>query len=543
MPPILISHASPIRSAARVFITAIVALAAISAKAQDAEVVHFQGDYRHKHMKQVRGLDSADFSAVLAASDEFVEKNSTDAESFFFKAIASAHLGEFDNAKQSAKQAMKFGLPGSRFFAGPRDWTRPFEERKELAELKAEYGTGLVHGPMLGQVTSDGASFWMRATRPSQVALQVTDSQRKPVVRIASNATDAADHTAVVRANGLRPSTKYFYQAIVNNQPFGEPREFETAGKEGEKTKFSFAFGGGAAYITRNAHMWKSIAARDPDMLLLLGDNVYIDEPELPNYQRYLYSRRQSQLEFRSLCAKTAVYSIWDDHDFGDNDCFGGPEIDKPAWKRPVWRLFKLNWINPGYGGGEQQPGCWYDFVRGDVHFIMLDGRYYRTPKVEEGAPTMLGPVQKQWLLDRLKASTATIKFIASPVPFIGGNNDKWTGFPDEREEIFSFIEQNKIEGVVLLSADRHRSDVLVTRREQGYDLYEFMSSKLTNHHTHKEIDEKDGALFSYNKKCSFGLVEVDTTAADPTVKYQVISIDKESIHEITIRLSQLKSR
>jgi phosphodiesterase/alkaline phosphatase D-like protein len=33
-------------------------------------------------------------------------------------------------------------------------------------------------------------------------------------------------------------------------------------------------------------------------------------------------------------------------------------------------------------------------------------------------------------------------------------------GYPEEREEIFSFLAKNEIERVVLVSADRHRSDI-----------------------------------------------------------------------------------
>ena len=75
------------------------------------------------------------------------------------------------------------------------------------------------------------------------------------------------------------------------------------------------------------------------------------------------------------------MYSIWDDHDFGTNDCIPGPEIEVPTWKRSVWEIYKQNWVNPSYGGGSEQPGCWYDFHIGDVHFLMLDGRYYRDLK------------------------------------------------------------------------------------------------------------------------------------------------------------------
>ena len=106
-----------------------------------------------------------------------------------------------------------------------------------------------------------------------------------------------------------------------------------------------------------------------------------------------------------------------------------------------------------------------------------------------------------------------------------------------EREQIFAFLEANRIDGVILISADRHRSDVWRIEREDGYDLYEFESSKLTNIHTHKVMP---GALFGYNKKCSFGLLRFDTTKPDPQVTYQIINIDNELIYELSLRKSQL---
>ena len=274
---------------------------------------------------------------------------------------------------------------------------------------------------------------------------------------------------------------------------------------------------------------------------MLLGDNTYSDDPKSPEMQKYCYYRRQSRPEYRRLTAHTPTYTIWDDHDFGTNDCWGGPEIDKPKWKRPVWEVFRQNWANPAYGGGTTQPGCWYEFSYGDVHFFLLDGRYYRTnPKVE--SPSMLGPVQKAWLLEQLGRSKATFKVICSPVPWEfrtkGDSKDTWLGFQAEREEIFSFIESERIEGVLLMSADRHRSDAWRIERKTGYDFYEFNSSRLTNQHVHKTMPE---AIFSYNAKQSFGIVEFDTSSATPRVRYRVITIDGEVVHELTVGKDQLR--
>ena len=118
-----------------------------------------------------------------------------------------------------------------------------------------------------------------------------------------------------------------------------------------------------------------------------------------------------------------------------------------------------------------------------------------------------------------------------------GGSKDTWDGFADEREVIFSFIRDHRVEGVFLISADRHRSDAYRTDRPGAYPLYEASSSRLTNIHTHKLIKH---ALFGYNKKCSFGLLTFDTTKADAELIYQVINIDDELIRTLKVTRSQL---
>ncbi|NNC90018.1 MAG: alkaline phosphatase family protein [Akkermansiaceae bacterium] len=305
--------------------------------------------------------------------------------------------------------------------------------------------------------------------------------------------------------------------------------------------RFTIAFGGGAGYVVENERMWDTIRAIDPRALLLLGDNVYIDDPETPAMQRFHYYRRQSQPEWGQLARRVPIYAIWDDHDFTTNDGWGGPEIDKPAWKREVWKIFRENWDNPSYGGGEAHPGCWFDFTIGKVHFIMLDGRYYReSPKGDD--PSMLGPVQMEWLRKALR-QPATFTVICSNVPMAPkvkpGSKDTWDGYDGERRRLYQFIADEKIPGVIVLSADRHRSDAyrIDTKIDGMYPLYEFSSSRLTNQHVHRIIKS---SLFGYNEKQSFGRVDFDLQADDPTVKYTIINIDGEAVHTLEVKRSEI---
>jgi len=254
------------------------------------------------------------------------------------------------------------------------------------------------------------------------------------------------------------------------------------------------------------------------------------------------------------MIASVPVYAIWDDHDFGGNDSIGTADKFKPYWKHEiVMPQFIYNFNNPYYGGGNDNPGCWFDFSIGDVDFFMLDGRYYRTDP-QKSDPSMLGAAQLNWLLAKLKASDATFKIIASPVPWafgtkpgkqrsatfgtVPGAQDTWEGFSAEREKIFSLIEKNKIEGVYLISADRHRSDAWLIKRPNGYDLYEANTSHLTKNSTHPKMPN---AIFSIVGKPAFGLLTMDTTLDDPQITYDVMKIDGQKSATLTVKLSQLK--
>ncbi len=485
-----------------------------------------------------------DPDAAIRTSEAYLASHPQDLESLYVLAVAHAQKGDIAKSLSYVMKSIDGGLPFTRFQAGPRDLLKPLAESDGFRPLAKKHGRVLLHGPMLGKVTDSGASFWIRTAHEAPVRVRVTPADSKTVS--ASTKADK-DYTAILAVTGLTPNTSYNYELSVAGESQTQRGQLRTFPARGKPAKFEVGFGGGAGYTPEHERMWDTIASHNLTAFLFLGDNVYIDHPTRPAVQQYCYYRRQSRPEFRSFAAKTPVYAVWDDHDFTDDDGWGGPRIDEPAWKIPVWRTFRNNWVNPYYGGGPSQPGCWFDFAIADVDFFMLDGRYYRDKAARQGVevenPSMLGRAQKKWLFEKLRNSKATFKVIASPVPWSFGAKpgqagmDTWKGFKQEREEIFSFLERNKIDGVILLSADRHRSDLWKIDRPNSYPLYEFESSRLTNIHTHPVMP---GSLFGYNEKCSFGHLAFDTTGDDPTLTYRIVNIDNEVIHTFAVRRTHL---
>lgn len=506
-----------------------------------------ENQYKRVHQASLRFILRGELDKTEEFLTQYGAKHPNDAETIYMLGILQGQRGNIVKAEEFMNKAIAAGLPEDRLIAGPRKMMEPLAETELMKRLMEKYSNRLVHGPLVGNVTGTSASFWVRTTIECDVDVVAGDVDGKHVVESEKvRSKEGEDFTAVAVVNGLHPDTEYKYAVRIHGFSYNVALEqkFRTLPAKGTPSKFTIAFGGGAGYVPENERMWNTIGTFDPQAILLLGDNVYIDDPESVVMQQYTYHRRQSRPEWRKLTSRSPVFTIWDDHDFSTNDSWGGADIDLPFWKKDwVFPIFRQNWANPGYGGGDDQPGCWYTFQIGDVDFIMLDCRYYRTSP-RESPRSMLGPVQKKWLKEQLTSAKGTFKVICSSVPWDfrtkGDSLDTWNGYKEEHEEILSFIETNKIEGVLLMSADRHRSDAWKISRPNGYDLYEFNSSRLTNQHVHQTM-EKQGAIFSYNKPQSFGLVTFDTTLEDPQVTYEVVNIDGEKPHSITVKRSELK--
>ncbi len=487
-------------------------------------------------------LLDGDPQGTIDGREDFLALYPDDAESYFLLTAAHTQLGNVDTAIGSMNAALVRGLPPQRFIAGPRHLFEPLRDQPEFVQLFDDFVTTPIHGPMLGAMTDHSVRVWLRTAEASTVEVIVSESPdlMSPVISQAVKTGTGGDFTALAELDGLSPDTHYHYGVRIDGQ-ITQPNhaQFDTYPSSGSRGVVTVAFGGCSNYRPPNEPMWDVIRDQQPQAMLLLGDNVYIDYPQRPDIQRYAYYVRQSTAPFQRLVGSVPTYAIWEEHYFSDDDSFGGPGIDEPNWKRPNWERFRQNWNNPAYGG-DGHPGVWHDFSLGDVDFFMLDTRYYREPPAA-GPQSMLGPVQKQWLFDRLDASTATFKVIASSVPFASntkpGSEDTWDGYPEEREEIFRFIETRHIGGVLLLASDRHRADIWKIDRPNGCDFYEFENGLLSFENNHPRLP---GALLSFNDRPGFGLLEFNTRLSDPTVTYRVINIDNVTAYSFTLRLSQL---
>jgi alkaline phosphatase D len=238
------------------------------------------------------------------------------------------------------------------------------------------------------------------------------------------------------------------------------------------------------------APILRTMAERDPDLLVLLGDNVYGDVedpsdeavPELVSAYNTL-ARRE---DFSALRRSVPLLTVWDDHDYGLNDAGG----DFPV-KETTEAVFEAAWALSPDDPRRSRPGIHTAESFGPagetVQLILLDTRFFRgdlTPTDEKGAPgkerylpnpapgaQMLGAEQEAWLADVLR-EPADLRILVSSIQVIADGHgwEAWATMPAARERLYGIIEESGVNDLVVVSGDRHlaalyeRSDVLPFR-------------------------------------------------------------------------------
>jgi len=258
---------------------------------------------------------------------------------------------------------------------------------------------------------------------------------------------------------------------------------------------------------------WGDMAERAQfDFMLMLGDNHYADSTD-PEKQREAYYAHRGVAGFRKVATTRPTYGIWDDHDYGPNNS------DATVKGRDATlRTFKQFWANPAYGQSEKD-GIYFKFSRGDVDFFMLDVRYYRSPNnaANDERKTMLGADQLAWFKRELSASKAKVKFVASGSEWqTDSQPDSWRSFDRERREIWDFIRDKGITGVVFLSGDRHFTAAYQIQKR----FIEVTTGPIGSGNAKtKNVPEM---ILHHNDGKFYCLFDVDTTEGEPKLVLEV---------------------
>lgn len=459
--------------------------------------------------------------------------------------LPKAHIGslEVDTMLLNSYELMpsnvrQFYLDARAVFSSKADAN--FTDAK-IIEAAQRNRQSLISGPMLGNLSDKGVVVWLRSATSNTLTILVKKDGSNGKRFLLKGATPGAEQKIVL--DGLLPNTDYEYVILDKKRPIAKGR-FKTAPSAKQQGLFHLAFGSDFHKIgLHNPNLINQILKVKPSVMMLLGDGAVDDRDSNINMHRSDYLLRDVAKSWQQLASNIPLYAAWDDHDYMNDDLSGIPKGFTEKHRHALRAIWKQNWNNPH----TEFKGIYFNARTGPVEMFMLDTRSYRDNNHRGQYGSFLGSEQLAWLKEALKNSTAPFKLISSGTMWsdnISNGKDSWgTWDTQAREEILSFIETNKIAGVILLSGDRHGARGFKIERPSGHIFYEFEAGTLGGVPGPEAVAKNSSnQLFGYAglDTIAFGELVFDSNGEKPSVTFRLIDEKGATLEKHSLSYQQL---
>ena len=359
-------------------------------------------------------------------------------------------------ARMDAGDAPDAGGDDAGTDAGPE----PVPPPEDFDESAADFPLGVASG----DVTPSAAILWTRYVGSASIELVVWRMEGDtygPTAFVGGAAP--IDGYVKVDVDGLEAGARYRYAFFVLD---GGERTVRSA-----IGRFRAAIAPdameplwiGAVSCTNNsrslAPLGQAAARDDLDVFLYLGDTTYNDGSTSLDEYRDDWQGQMGRDEYKALRGSVSALATWDDHEFDNN---WDPEtFDADQYAAAVDTFFEHQPVRRDPANPDR---VWKVMSWGrTADIFVLDCRAERMPSTRGDTDIYVSRLQMDWLKAGLSASTAMFKLIVNSVPitdFPGAfdlqANDRWEGYPTQRDEILSHIDDESISGVLWISGDFH---------------------------------------------------------------------------------------
>lgn len=282
---------------------------------------------------------------------------------------------------------------------------------------------------------------------------------------------------------GLESAMSYVLEVVRSDGRLLDRRHFQTLNTTKPNLEFIVASCMDEYYLKEQAIMWPAVWSKEPDFILLIGDNVYIDRqgttavPQITEemiWNRYVSSRQKLLLYNQSKLIP--IFATWDDHDYGIDD--GNKDFPLKNESLEVFNTFYAQDRVEGFY--ERGPGVSSFFQVAGQNFALMDDRFFRTDKQSPQAEqSHWGYEQQNWLIENLNKNKSPTWLINGD-QFFGSYHtlESFAGnHPDNFKQLLQQLRMTP-ETLLFISGDRHLSEIMkIPSHYLGYDTYEFTSS------------------------------------------------------------------
>lgn len=318
-----------------------------------------------------------------------------------------------------------------------------------------------------------------------------------------------------------------------------------------DRTLDTIAFGS-CADQDQPQPIWASIEKSEPQLMIMLGDNVYASSPNQKPISEQ-YNKMKIIPEYRSIREKVPFMAVWDDHDFGQND--GGETNPEREEAR---QQFLKNWPYVKFIAPEKDGAIYHSKMFGEkrtsLQVIMLDTRSNRsdlkrneqTEEERQVQPKpflphdtddkhILSEAQWQWLENEFK-KPAAFRIVGTSIQLLANDHhfEKWGNFPNERERMFKLLKKYKIKNVLFISGDRHMAAIAKKDIAGLGTIYEATSSGINKPARPGNNMSDQSYLTEGYGLVNFGLIQINW--ADRTAKVEIRNLTNDPVQTTEIK-------
>jgi alkaline phosphatase D len=292
--------------------------------------------------------------------------------------------------------------------------------------------------------------------------------------------------------------------------------------------------------------LWADILANSPNLWVWLGDIIYADTSDMKALAAH-YKSLKTTLGYKKLRSKAQIIGVYDDHDYGINDGCKDYPFKKGA-KKCLMDFLDVPMNSPL----RKREGAYQSYTFGPesqrIKIIVMDTRYFRDAlepdptKQKRYIPNttgdVLGETQWKWLEKELRNSQANLNILCSSVQIVADDHghEKWGNFPNERKRLLHLIAQTKPKNLLILSGDRHMTEVSkIDLQGLPYPLYDFTSSGMTHIRSGTSEPNKYRVGEMIVKK-NFGILKIYWVNDKPVVTLQARGPKNELYQEIVLK-------
>ena len=366
-----------------------------------------------------------------------------------------------------------------------------FAQKKTKDEEKSK----LIAGPMLSYIDNYHAQMWLlvsKETKEVTIKMENFDEDRNKTLVYdltdpksfnnsswfdfhVSDYNNGDEIPVVLTIEELLPDSEYHVKIYLDSVMVEEDMEIYTP--RNFLADIYFLLGHNLNLSNENDKgdkILNTMSEFESDFMVWMGNNVSFNKSESNSFKKMLekYKSIRKREKVNHFMKQMPHIATWNDKDFGLNT-----SDTRFALKDSTLMAFNLFWPNAPkktYNYTFREYGVYKRYDYEDVDIFMMDNRMFKTA-LNQDEPEFFGDNQMNRFINEIMGSNAAFKFIicGNSILTEGEDDEPFQDYSKEYEEFMRRLHLSRINGVVFITGDTDKTELIIEDRKHAYPLYE----------------------------------------------------------------------